>query len=49
MSRRRNATNQAMAKLGLNRYKLGSKKKNRENDFVYDGMYAKKEKTVNEN
>ena len=43
MSRRRNGTNQAMSQLGLNRYKLGSKKKNTGKDFAYNGMYANKE------
>lgn len=43
MSRRRNGTNQAMVKLGFNRYKLGVKKKNTGKDFVYSGAYANKE------
>lgn len=43
MSRRRNGTNQAMSQLGINRYKLGSKKKDTGNDFVYAGLYANKE------
>lgn len=43
MSKRRNGTNQAMVQLGLSRYKLGRKKKNTGKDFVYSGLYAKKD------
>lgn len=44
MSRRHNGTNQAMIQLGLNRYKMGNKKKNTGKDFVYNGTYANKER-----
>lgn len=44
MSRRRNGTNKAMVKMGLNRYKLGVKKKNTGKDFAYQGKYASVEK-----
>lgn len=44
MSRRRNGTNWAMVQLGLNRNKLGVKKKNTGKDFAYTGKYATVEK-----
>lgn len=40
MSRRRNGTNRVMVQLGLNRYKLGVKKKNTGKGFAYRGKYA---------
>lgn len=47
MSRRRNGTNRAMAKLGMNRYKLGKKKRPGAatpagaSKITYTGKYSK--------